>query len=104
MKRLELAGLHPDYQRLLRVAKENARDFGKSVIGISYLSREGYYFVEQMWRGPTLSEKIVSGDFFDNHPKISPEKRDQYFQRIGVYGEKLDPNTNNELAVYAHHP
>lgn len=97
MKKLEFAGLHPDFQRLLNVAKENAKHIDSTILGITYLSRDGYCFVDQVWRGPTLSEKIVSGNFFENHPQISPEKRNTYFECIGVYGEKLDPELNSEL-------
>lgn len=102
MKKIEFASLHPDYQRLLKVAKENAKHFDNTVLGIVYLSHEGYYFTEQVWRGLTLSEKIVNGTFFDNRPKIFPEHRRTYFNYIGLYGEKFDPELNSELQNMLH--
>lgn len=97
MKKLEFAGLHPVHQRLLNVAKENAKRIDNAVLGIAYLSRDGYYFTDQVWRGPTLSEKIVNGNFFENRPKIFPEKRSTYFECIGLYGEYIDSDRNDEL-------
>lgn len=98
MTKLEFFGLHPDQRRLLEVAEYKARTTNRSKMGIVYLSRTGGYYSDFHVRGKgTLSEQIVNGSFFENVEKVAAEKRRDFFDCIGIYGEQLDPDINDEL-------
>ena len=98
MERLEFDGLHPDFRRLLNIARDSVIE-KKRDIGIAYLSNEREYFGH--WHSTakaSLSEQIVSGDFFQKTiKKVSAERRNSYFNCIGVYADKLDPELNPEI-------
>ena len=98
MERLEFGGLHPDFRRLLNIARDGVVE-RKKVVGIAYLSSERFYF--GYWHDTSkvsLSEQIVSGDFFERkNKKIPVEQRSSFFSCIGVYAEKLDPELNSEI-------
>ena len=98
MKKLELASLHPDYQRLLSMARDSVTEFKKEV-GIVYLSYDGFYF-GNWYDTPqaSLSEQIISGNFFERkNKKVPVGQRSSYFNCIGVYADKLDPELNPEI-------
>lgn len=99
MKKFELSALHPDFKRLLTIARDRVKTIDHSEVGIVYLSKDGYYFADwQTGVTRSLSERINSGDFFAAMTKPVPaEKRNNFFHCIGLYGDRLDPESNEEV-------